>query len=131
MVRASVALVDGDASNCQLLREICQSGGWDVAGCAHDASQGLALLAHTRPDWLITDFKLAGEETGLHLIASAKRMLPQLFTMMLTGWDINDVAAHVTTHQPDRMLRKPMPPHRLMTLLEGIQARGGATRVPA
>ena len=42
---------------------------------------------------------------------------------MLTGWDINDVAANVATHQPDRMLRKPLPPHRLMELLDRIYPR--------
>lgn len=42
---------------------------------------------------------------------------------MLTGWDINDVATHVTVFQPDRILRKPVPTHFLIEMLEGVYGR--------
>ena len=53
---ASVAVVDSDYTNCLLLREICQAGAWDVTGYAHDAADGLSLVARTRPSFLITDY---------------------------------------------------------------------------
>lgn len=127
----SVAVVDQDATNCMLLREICQAGAWRVAGCATGVSEGAALIARARPDCLITEYKFPGPVTGLDLIAGAKRLLPNLFTVMLTGWDINDVAAHVTAHQPDRILRKPVPPHVLMELLDSISGRIDVIRIKA
>ena len=127
----SVAVVDQDPTNCLLLKEICQAGAWEVAGCAHDVAEGAALIARTRPDCLITEYKFAGPVSGLELIAGAKRVLPQLFTVMLTAWDINDVAAHVTAHQPDRILRKPVPPHVLMELLDSISGRIEVIRIKA
>lgn len=127
----SVAVVDRDATNCHLLREICHPSAWDVAGCAHDVDEGMALLARTRPTCLITEYKFADEGNGLDLIVMAKRLLPHLFTVMLTAWDINDVAAHVTTHQPDRILRKPVPPHALVNLLEGVYGQADKVRLSA
>lgn len=127
----SIAVVDRDPTNCMLLREVCQAGGWSVAGCAHDVHEGAALLARTRPDCLITDYKFEGHATGLDLLARVKPLLPELFTVMLTGWDINDVAAHVTAHQPDRILRKPVPPHALMNLLEGVYGKLDLVRIKA
>lgn len=127
----SVAVVDQDATNCMLLREICHASAWRVAGCATDVAEGAALLARTRPDCLITEYKFPGPVTGLQLIAHAKRLLPNVFTVMLTAWDINDVAAHVTAHQPDRILRKPVPPHVLMELLDSISGQIKVIRVKA
>lgn len=127
----SVAVVDRDASNCMLLREICLAGGWQVAGCAPDLREGMAMISRLRPDCLITEYKFDGQESGLDLIAQAKALLPHLFTVMVTGWDINDVAAHVTAHQPDRILRKPVPPHTLMDLLETVHGRLRIIRIKA
>lgn len=119
----SVAVVDRDATNCMLLREICQASAWEVAGCAESVDEGLALVARTRPAVLLTEYKFGGPATGLDLIARAKQLVPELITVMLTGWDINDIAAHVGRHPPDRILRKPVPPHQLMDLLESVQVQ--------
>lgn len=124
-------MVDPDRMNCMLLREICHAEGWNVVGCAHAVPDGLTLLARGRPDYLITEYKFEARSTGLDLIAQAKCLLPELFCVMLTAWDINDVAAHVTAHQPDRILRKPVPPHVLMDLLEGVDRRVQSIRVEA
>jgi len=119
----SVAVVDRDATNCMLLREICQASAWEVAGCAESVEEGLALVARARPACLVTEYKFDGLETGLDLIARSKRIVPGVITVLLTAWDINDVAARVTHHPPDRILRKPVPPHVLMDLLERVQVQ--------
>lgn len=126
-----VAVVDRDTTNCLLLREIAHAAAWDVAGSAHTVADGLALIARTRPDCLITDYKFDGARTGLDLIASGRGLLPRLFTVMLTGWDINDIAAHVSAHQPDRILRKPVPPHMLMNLLQSVHSTVNIVRINA
>ena len=127
----TVAIADPDRMTCLLLNEICQAGGWTVTGMAQDVHDGMALIARTRPAYLITEYKFEASNTGLDLIAQARRLLPDLFSILLTGWDINDVAAHVTLHQPDRILRKPVPPHMLMDLLEGIEERLQQIRIEA
>ena len=124
-----VAVVDRDTTNCMLLREICQASAWRVAGCAESVEEGLALVVRTRPACLITEYKFDGAETGLDLIARAKRAVPGLITVLLTAWDINDVAAHVARHPPDRILRKPVPPHMLMDLLESVHGQIEGARV--
>lgn len=128
---ASIAVVDPDLTNCMLIREIATASGWAVAGFAQTTADGLALVARTRPRCLVTDYRFDGGETGLDLIARAKRLLPDLFTVILTGWDINDVAAHVSRHPPDRILRKPVAPHILMELLDGVHSRVEQVRIDA
>lgn len=127
----SVVVVDRDPTNCMLLREVCQASAWTVAGCASGVQAGLALVARMQPDCLITEYMFGGAESGLDLIAGAKQLVPNLFTVMLTAWDINDVAAHITLHQPDRVLRKPIPPHALMDMLEGAFQRIEVIRINA
>jgi hypothetical protein len=38
---------------------------------------------------------LDGERDGLELLEQAKRILPSLFTVMITGWDLNDIAGRM------------------------------------
>ncbi len=128
---ATIAVVDPDLTNCMLVREIALASGWVVAGFAHSTADGLGLLERTAPLCLVTDYRFDGDETGLHLIARAKRLLPDLFTVILTGWDINDVAAHVGRHAPDRILRKPIAPHVLMEFLNGVHMRVDQIRIDA
>lgn len=127
----SVAVVDRDPMNCLLLREVCSLSAWHVVGCAHEPREGMALVARTRPDCLITDYKFEGPMTGLHLIAQAKELMPKLYALVLTGWDIKEVAAQVTAFPPDRVLRKPVPPHELMNVLQAVQVRMNTIRINA
>ena len=127
----SVAVVDRDPTNCLLLREVCTLSVWHVVGCAHDPREGMALLARTRPDCLITDYKFDGPMTGLDLIVQAKRLMPRLYTLVLTGWDTKEVAAQVTAFPPDRVLRKPVPPHELMNVLQAVQSKMNLIRINA
>lgn len=127
----TLAVVDPDPTNCMLLREIGLASGWSVAGCAQSVPEGMALLARSRPSCLITDYRFGDGATGLDLISKAKSLRPLMFTVVLTGWDINDVAAHVIEHAPDRILRKPVPPHLLMDMLEGIAPRAEVIRLKA
>lgn len=130
-----VAVVDSDPINCRLMQEVCLVGGWEVAGAASSMGDGLALLARSRPECLITDYDFgtggASGGTGLDLIERAKSLLPGLFTILATGWDINEVAARVRSHQPDRILRKPVAPHQLMRLLESVDGKVNIVRIKA
>lgn len=126
-----LAIVDPDPTNCLLLREIGLASGWSVTGWADSVAEGLALVARVRPDCLITDFHYEGAQTGLDLIARAKRIAPNLFTVILTGWNINDVATRVAGTPPDRILRKPVPPHFIMNMLDAITDKVPSIRINA
>lgn len=127
----TLVVVDPDQMNCMLLREIGLASGWSVAGCAQTVPAGMALLARARPDCLITDYRFGDGASGLDLVATAKSLRPMMFTVVLTGWNINDVAANVATQAPDRILKKPVPPHVLMNMLDGLGPRSEVIRLKA
>ena len=116
----SVIVVDDDPINAMLLSEICTAAGWAVCGCAASSREALDTLRRSDPACMIIDYKLDGEKTGLDLNYAVKAVRPDLFTIMVTGWDINDIAAQIDGPQPDRILRKPIPPNILMDMLDGL-----------
>lgn len=115
-----VIVVDDDPINAMLLAEICNAAAWEVSGCASCTVDAIEMVRQCKPRCLIVDYKLDGDRTGLDLIADVKAHSPDLFTIMVTGWDINDIASQIDGPQPDRILRKPIPPHILMDMLDGI-----------
>ena len=116
----SVIVVDDDPINAMLLTEICNAADWEVTGCATSSHEALEMLDQSAPSCMIIDYKLVGEKTGLDLNYEIKRARPGLFTIMVTGWDINDIAANIDGPQPDRILRKPIPANILMDMLDGL-----------
>lgn len=130
--RPTVAIVEDDGTMSYLLDEICKSAGCEVIGRVASAGAALELLGETVPDYLILDFKLDGQRNGLDLLQVAKQGNPDLFSIMITAWDINDIASRMDHFQPDRILRKPVTPHVLIALLEATTAArcgaGGAAR---
>lgn len=113
-----VAIVEDDGLLSFMLDEACSTAGYVVVGRAANAYDALDLLDLHSPDVLLFDFKIEGEQNGLELLVAAKRRLPELFSILVTGWDINDIAARLDTVQPDRILRKPVMPHVLIDLIE-------------
>ncbi|MEO1969362.1 MAG: response regulator [Sphingomonadaceae bacterium] len=119
-ITRNVIVVDDDPINAMLLTEICNAADWNVSGCASSSREAMAMLRQSDPCCMIIDYKLDGEKTGLDLNYEVKRARPGLFTIMVTGWDINDIAAHIDGPQPDRILRKPIPANILMDLLDSL-----------
>lgn len=113
-----VAIVEDDEILAFMLEETCKSAGYKVVGRAANATDALQLLERDIPDFLILDFALEGEHDGLELLDVVKATWPDLFTILVTGWDINDIAARLDGIQPDRILRKPVMPHSLLHLIE-------------
>ena len=118
----TVIVVDDDPINAMLLTEICNAADWNVSGCASSSQEAMDMLRQSSPRCMIIDYKLDGEKTGLDLNYEVKSARPDLFTIMVTGWDINDIAANIEGPQPDRILRKPVPPNILMNMLDGLGA---------
>ena len=111
-----------------MLDEMCTSAGFGVVGCVGNAEDALTLVEKEAPDLLILDFNLDGNLNGLELIGEVKKRNPGIGTVLVTGWDINDIAARMEGMQPDRILRKPVLPQVLMEVVEQISAHSSGIR---
>lgn len=123
-VRPTVAIVEGDEQMSYLLSEICRTAGYEVTGRAATAGPAIELINQRCPDCLILDFGLGGRRNGLELLIEARGIRPDIFSILVTAWDINDIAARIDLDvaRPDRILRKPVHPRVLIELLEKTAA---------
>ena len=131
MMSNRIAIVEDDGVLAFMMDETCKSAGYDVVGCASTAVEAIALIDKTAPDLLVLDFNLDGAENGLELIGAVKRSTPSIKTVLVTGWDINDIAARVDSAQPDRILRKPVMPHTLVDVIRHLLAPDEGDESPA
>ena len=115
-----VAIVEDDPIMSLLLEEVCKAAGYQVVGSLAAAHRALPMLERECPDYLLIDFKLSGRGTGLDLIEQVKQRWPTMATIMITGWDINDIARQMHAAQPDRILRKPIQPDTLVSVMESL-----------
>lgn len=124
---ARVGIVEDDVTLAFMMEEMCKSAGLHVVGCAGNADDALTLVARERPGLLILDFNLEGDRNGLELIGEAKEIAPDMRTILVTGWDINDIEARMEGVQPDHILRKPVLPHALLDVV-ALTGDSGAAR---
>lgn len=104
----TVAIAEPDAIMSLLLKEVCRTSGYEVVGRARDERSATSLIDRERPDFLLFEYQLGDGSNGLDLLAHAKRRCPALFAIMITAWDIHDIAGRRNAVQPDRILRKPV-----------------------
>ena len=118
-----IGIVEDDTVMAWLLEEVCRTSGHQIVGTAPAAGEAIPLLERERPDCLLLDYMLDGDRDGLELLRQAKGILPSLFTIMITAWDVNDIAGRMGVIQPDRILRKPIHTDTLVTILNGAGQR--------
>ena len=121
-----IGIIEADDVMALLLEEVCRTAGHQVLGVARSAESARPLIERGRPDCLLLEFSLGGQRNGLELLEQAKRTLPSLFSMMITAWDINDIADRMGAVQPDRILRKPVHADTLVRILDGAAQRAPA-----
>jgi two-component system response regulator RegA len=80
----SIILVDDEEHFRERLARAFANRGYTVFQ-AEDVDRALAEIKDKRPDWALVDLKMPGK-TGLDLIREAKRFLPQLKIVVLTGY---------------------------------------------
>lgn len=80
------------ADDSNLVRErlremISEVEGAEVVGEARDSDEALESIPRLRPDVVVLDLGMPGMpgENGIHLLERAKRMIPEIVVIMLTG----------------------------------------------
>ena len=116
----TVCIVEDDPVLCFLMREICKAAGFKVLGTASDIAGASCMLDNRLPDILLLDYSLDGGDDGLELLSRIKRDYPGLATVLVTGWDLQRLAARLDYVAPDYHLQKPVLPRDLSRLLKKI-----------
>ena len=116
-VTRRVAVVEDDAMLSLLLEEICHHAGHTVVGRAHSPAEGLALIREARPDCLLVDFQLNSEVDGIEVLRQAREMFPDIYSVLISGWNDNEIEERVSEVRPNGVLRKPLKTDDLVTLL--------------
>ena len=115
-----VLIVDDHADTLDMLSQACESQAAEAVS-ASSAREALALVESARPDVLITDIGLRGED-GVWLLKEVRRLRPTLPVIALTGRSPEDALAAGF----DAVLLKPTDPWQLCDELRRV-----LTRTPA
>ncbi|MBU3056100.1 ATP-binding response regulator [Pseudomonas indica] len=111
-----ILLLEDDPAGREALQGLLQRWGCEVEVCA-DLPQALGRQAAFRPQVLISDYRLAGEEDGLKAIERLREAAGQMLPALLISADVSPelqercMPAHVT------LLAKPLLPARLRRAL--------------
>lgn len=117
-----VLVVDDDATVREAVALVLEAAG-HVAERAGGGRQALAALAARRFDAVVTDLHMP-ELDGLELIQAARRVLPHLRLIAMTGGASGfDYLKAACAFGADAALRKPFSPERLLAALVPVAAR--------
>ena len=117
-----ILLVDDDAACLAMLGLSLRREGFRVVTAA-SAERALAILARSRYDWLVTDYRMAGMG-GAELAVRAARLRPGIRTVLVSA----DCPAERLLECPaERLFAKPVAVDELAAWLRS----GGAAERPA
>ncbi|MDF2927479.1 MAG: response regulator [Paenibacillaceae bacterium] len=119
-----VLVVDDEAPFCRALQRIIEQAGPDytVVGQAYDGEQALELLPELLPDVLFTDIRMQVMD-GLQLIGHAKRLYPDLVTVIVSAYDDFDYTRKAIRLGADDYLLKPITVPDLQELLKRVREK--------
>ena len=118
-----VVIIDDEEKVCSL---ICTLIDWDrlgleLAGTASDGISGLELVSKAQPDLLVTDIRMPGM-SGLQLIEEAKKILPDLLVVLISGYSQFDYAQSAIRYGVVNYLLKPVKKNELNDTLQKMAA---------
>jgi len=93
MVGIRILIVDDDAGFLGLAAELLAERGFDVLGKAMDATAALAATIRERPDGILLDINLPGQD-GFATAAALSQACPSA-RIVLTSADVRHVAAEI------------------------------------
>lgn len=96
--------------------------GYEFSGEASDGEEALPLIRKIIPDIMITDIKMPFMN-GLELSRIAKKEIPNIKIIVLTGYDEFDFAREALSIGADEYILKPFSASKLIDALNGISQK--------
>lgn len=123
-----VLIADDEQKVCMLIRGLIpwESLGFSIVGMANDGLSALSQIEETRPDILITDIRMPGLD-GIQLIGEAKKLLPALRCIIISGYRHFDYAHNAIKYGVEDYLLKPLQKAELIETLTRMQAQSAGT----
>jgi DNA-binding response OmpR family regulator len=115
-----ILLVDDDPAICTLLSRVLEDAGYTVES-APDGATGLAILAASPPDLLITDVVMPGL-AGWSVFARARRVAPTLPIIVMSGVDTGLLQKERALGDQFGFLRKPFDIDHLLAIVARLLA---------
>lgn len=89
---------------------------------ASSTDEAVALAHRTRPDLMLVDFRLKGEDSGLRTIEAVKAIYPDVYAVLVSG-DTAPARLREADRAGVRLLHKPLSLESLMRLMAGVTPR--------
>ncbi len=115
-----VLIVDDDLVSCELLSEVAEAGGYEVA-MASDGEEGLAAYKALLPDVVISDIEMPGKN-GLQLLGDIRKMSNDVIIVMETAYDKLEYAIESLRLRANNFLRKPLDPEDFLKQLRTYES---------
>lgn len=93
--------------------------GFEMAGAVGNAMEALELIKKTPVDVLLTDISMP-EMTGLELIHQARKILPGLKTVVISGYSEFDYAREAIELKVENYILKPLDPKKITETFQKI-----------
>lgn len=101
-MKPTALAVEDDALQRDYIVTLLEESDMDVIGCeSAEAACACIDMCSNRLKFLITDHRLAGRMTGCELAQHAKKKLPHLKVVVVSGMDVDDLPPHAAfLHKP-------------------------------
>lgn len=114
---ARILVVDDDPDLLQLVNAILRNQGFEVE-VAGSVPQALQKLNTSEFDLVLSDMNIGHPGDGYTVISAARRIRPQVVTLIMTGFPDFQGALESIRQQADDYMVKPVPAEHLVTLVQ-------------
>jgi len=122
----TILVVDDEPVIRNSVRELLESRGLEIEA-ASNAEEAIESAAREPPDLLIVDWMLGDDMDGLQLAETMRGSIPNLPTIVITGYPSDELQARVDALSDTWLFTKPWPFDRFMRLItEVLQAKPGS-----
>ena len=113
MGEKTAVIVEDDFLIAEHFRQLCGKAGVTVLGAADRADKALKLIRQTKPQYILMDVRLKGEEDGVDVANVVHRELPATKVIFITGSNEPPMLDRIMSDHPYRVLIKPINPDDL------------------
>jgi CheY-like chemotaxis protein len=112
-----ILILDDEESYRQILGRLLERRGYEVRS-ASEGDEALALGRVFQPDLLVVDWMLGGSQVGPEIAKALKARLPQLRTILITGYLRSQLRDELDACDIDCVLEKPFQLDEFMRAVE-------------